>query len=300
MTRWRRMRPTTRADEAQPIPNPVTVGGYANEPGAGAAGRSSDIGDADDYFAVSLTDEQQITLTIAEPASADLDLYLFDEFRNVVDSSVGITQLESVAASTPGDYFINVRAFSGASNYTLVVGQAPLAAGPRAARLTDEFVPGEIIVRTKTSTTGDPNGTFATAGLALGASGLDGMALLRLTPEAEKRIMSAGRNRRRGAPRFRDTRDHRKWQTLMAVKALAADPEIEFAEPNYLYRPLATPNDSFYSFQWHYPLINLPAAWDLETGSSNVTVAVIDSGILAGHPDFQGTTGGPATTSSVT
>jgi serine protease len=89
-------------------------------------------------------------------------------------------------------------------------------------------------------------------------------------------------------PRFRNARERRKWQTLMAVKALARDPAVEFAEPNYLRQPLAVPNDSFYAFQWHYPLINLPAAWDLETGTANVTVAVIDSGILPGHPDFQG------------
>jgi len=75
---------------------------------------------------------------------------------------------------------------------------------------------------------------------------------------------------------------------LIALKTLANDPGVEFAEPNYLRQPFAIPNDPFYSSQWHYPLINLPAAWDLETGSANVIVAVIDTGILAGHPDFQG------------
>ena len=49
----------------------------------------------------------------------------------------------------------------------------------------------------------------------------------------------------------------------------------------------ATPDDSFYGSQWHYPAINLPTAWDTTTGSSNVIVAVVDSGVLTGHPDLQ-------------
>ncbi len=89
------------------------------------------------------------------------------------------------------------------------------------------------------------------------------------------------------APSFRTPRERRKWQTLMALKSLARDPAVEIAEPNYLRQPFAVPNDPFYAFQWHYPAINLPAAWDLETGSASVTVAVIDSGILAGHPDLR-------------
>ncbi len=55
------------------------------------------------------------------------------------------------------------------------------------------------------------------------------------------------------------------------------------------------PNDEFYEYQWHYPLINLPQGWDITTGSANTVVAVIDLGILADvnnpnvtHPDFSG------------
>jgi serine protease len=51
---------------------------------------------------------------------------------------------------------------------------------------------------------------------------------------------------------------------------------------------LATPNDTHFGLQWHYPLINLPAAWDLTTGSTSVEVAVIDTGVLLNHPDLQG------------
>ncbi|MFW2405168.1 MAG: S8 family serine peptidase [Gammaproteobacteria bacterium] len=284
--------PNDDADQAQAIPNPVTVGGYANMAGSGSSGRSTVIGDPDDYFAVSLTSGTQINLTIAEPAAGDLDLYLLDESRNMVDSSAGVGQTESVSASVAGDYFINVTAFDGASNYTLVVGQTLLSTGPRAARLTDAFVPGEAIVRMKPAVERKnrqaPATRLAASGFTVRATGPDRMSLLDLDAVFATRIMASARKERTDSLRFRNATDRRKWQTLMALKTLAADPDVEFAEPNYLYQPLATPNDPFYSFQWHYPLINLPAAWDLETGSSNVTVAVIDSGILTGHPDFLG------------
>ena len=71
-----------------------------------------------------------------------------------------------------------------------------------------------------------------------------------------------------------------KWETLLALKVLAADPDTAYAEPNYILRPHFEPNDEHYERQWHYPLINLPAAWDLTLGVASVTVAVIDTGVL--------------------
>jgi subtilisin family serine protease len=76
------------------------------------------------------------------------------------------------------------------------------------------------------------------------------------------------------------------------------DPRVEYAEPNHIRylmatpprTPQAAPNDPGYPSQWHYGTINLPAAWDVTTGSSLVIVAVIDSGMLFGHPDVQGVT----------
>ena len=41
-------------------------------------------------------------------------------------------------------------------------------------------------------------------------------------------------------------------------------------------------------YQWHYPSINLPFAWDVTRGSDNVIVAIIDTGVLLSHPDLSG------------
>lgn len=74
------------------------------------------------------------------------------------------------------------------------------------------------------------------------------------------------------------------------ARKLAALPEVEYAEPDYVMRPTLVPNDSSYAAQWHYygPFgINAPAAWDITTGSATVRVAVIDTGITD-HPDLAG------------
>ena len=61
---------------------------------------------------------------------------------------------------------------------------------------------------------------------------------------------------------------------------LARQPEVEWAQPNYLRKRQARPNDPSYSLQWNLDLIGMPAAWDINKGgSSAITVAVIDSGV---------------------
>ncbi len=75
------------------------------------------------------------------------------------------------------------------------------------------------------------------------------------------------------------------------ARAMRADPDVLSIEPDRLFRPMAIPNDGLYAQQWHYfePLggINLPAAWDVTTGSTGIAVAVIDTGI-APHADLAG------------
>ncbi len=62
---------------------------------------------------------------------------------------------------------------------------------------------------------------------------------------------------------------------------------VRYVEPNYRVQALASvPNDPRYSQQWHYPLIRLPQAWSITTGSNRVRVAVLDTGCDADHPDL--------------
>ena len=70
-------------------------------------------------------------------------------------------------------------------------------------------------------------------------------------------------------------------------KELSKLPWVSFAEPNYIYRMHLTPNDPYYSYQWHYSIINLPAAWNETTGDNNIIVAVLDTGVDLNHPDLK-------------
>jgi serine protease len=60
---------------------------------------------------------------------------------------------------------------------------------------------------------------------------------------------------------------------------LKADPNVEFAEPDYYYHTLAAaPNDPFYKYQWNFEKIRVKEAWSHATGEG-VIVAVIDTGV---------------------
>ena len=79
---------------------------------------------------------------------------------------------------------------------------------------------------------------------------------------------------------------------LLAQQMMAANADIEFVEPDYLMFPSSLePNDPGFVDQWHlkgtqYQGLNLPAAWQHTTGSSDVIVAIVDTGVLVDHPDF--------------
>ncbi len=63
---------------------------------------------------------------------------------------------------------------------------------------------------------------------------------------------------------------------------------VLYAQPNYYYHLLATPNDPQFTNAGMYGLtkISAPQAWDLSTGSSAVVVADIDTGMLYTHQDL--------------
>ena len=65
-----------------------------------------------------------------------------------------------------------------------------------------------------------------------------------------------------------------------AAAALAAQPGVEYAEPDGLRYVSFKPNDPSYSRQWNMPAINMETAWDInQGGSSDVIVAVLDTGV---------------------
>jgi subtilisin family serine protease len=146
-----------------------------------------------------------------------------------------------------------------------VVGDAPLQ---RSGGLTNQaFVPGELIVQFRAgASTAARTGALRTRGASVVQGlGTKGLSLVKL-PEGAS--------------------------VTAAAQALESDPSVEFAEPNYVRHLTATlPNDPRFADLWGLNQvadhdIDAPEAWDLNTGSQSVLVAVIDSGVSYTHPDL--------------
>ncbi|MBC8132192.1 MAG: S8 family serine peptidase, partial [Deltaproteobacteria bacterium] len=71
-----------------------------------------------------------------------------------------------------------------------------------------------------------------------------------------------------------------------AISQLAGDATVAKAERSYLVHTYVTPNDSRYGELWGMTKIGAPAAWDTNTGSTEVLVAVSDTGMDYNHPDL--------------
>jgi thermitase len=65
-----------------------------------------------------------------------------------------------------------------------------------------------------------------------------------------------------------------------ALDLYRRDPDVMYAEPNHIVTATALPpNDPHFPSQWGLQKIDALAAWDITTGSADVVVAVLDTGI---------------------
>jgi subtilisin family serine protease len=83
-----------------------------------------------------------------------------------------------------------------------------------------------------------------------------------------------------------------------AIQNYMSDPNVEYAEPNYIIKASAVPNDQYFRNQWSLHNdgtyaggtddadIDAPEAWDISTGNSDIIVAVFDTGIAYNHDDL--------------
>lgn len=62
--------------------------------------------------------------------------------------------------------------------------------------------------------------------------------------------------------------------------------EVENADPNFVMRALEVPNDQYYSQMWGLQKIGAEEAWNITKGSTDIIVAVTDTGIDYNHSDL--------------
>ncbi|MBT3648667.1 MAG: S8 family serine peptidase [Flavobacteriales bacterium] len=61
---------------------------------------------------------------------------------------------------------------------------------------------------------------------------------------------------------------------------------FEYVEPWIIPEVSLFPSDEFADSMWHLPVIKAFDAWDIDTGGSNITIAIVDTGVDYAHPDL--------------
>ncbi len=156
------------------------------------------------------------------------------------------------------------------------------ASAIRSAALPGPYVPGEILVKFKAGTSAPARAQSLAGQGGRKIDDLDRAGLVHVKLRAGQDVPDA-------------------------VAAYQRDPGVEYAQPNYVYRLLAVPDDTRYGELWglgntgqtvpspSYPIHNpgvagmdmdAELAWDHVTDCRAVVVAVVDSGVNYTHADL--------------
>jgi subtilisin family serine protease len=114
------------------------------------------------------------------------------------------------------------------------------------------------------------------AGFELGVTPAEQAAIIRSVGATELRTIGAGTHVLT-VPAGAEQR---------TADALRANPEMRYAELDYIVQGDRTPNDPSFGSQWDARAISAPAAWDQTTGSASIVVGLPDTGIDLSHPDL--------------
>ncbi|WP_455221313.1 S8 family peptidase [Kaarinaea lacus] len=298
--------------QAQLLKNPVTVGGFVATSNSVSFGRLGNGGsDVLDYYSISLVAQQPVYFFPGDDISVGggtstcknfdvqilgLCVALEDAAGNAVSfvEDTSNTSFITITPQSSGNYYLRVQAEQGARNYMVATGlpstniTSQVSSGDKLS-IEDNFIPGEVIVKFRSNfftTASVTSRSLANSVGLIAKAGAPGRSMLMSLGDVGNRTMTFNTLGVVAVPQHSDAEAQLKQDTIEVVKVLRQRADVEYAALNYIRQPLLEPNDRYYGLQWHYPQINLPLAWERTTGNANVTVAVIDSGVL-NHPDLQ-------------
>jgi len=159
------------------------------------------------------------------------------------------------------------------------------------------YVPGELVVQFKLPSDQIETARKSGGDLSLGIPSLDKIA--------DKYNVTIGRQLFKGAKpvtlkgnyfdlsRYYLLRFDPAADLDVVLEEFRKNPNVESVEKNAIHSIYATPNDGYFSYQWYHNQtsdhdIDSPEAWDIETGSTGIIVAILDSGTRYFHPDLGG------------
>ncbi|MEM9286601.1 MAG: S8 family serine peptidase [Pseudomonadota bacterium] len=263
--------------------------------------------DVSDFFEATIAAGQDIIMTFADyqqfnPSTNDIDLYLYSSAGVLINGSILITSpTEQVTVSQEGTYFIEVRAFSGSSNYSLSINEAeqigPQSSGqvnlasmaPRRATAMNRDV--SSFSSALSSLNASPS-SFATTS----ASEADRPHALWLkTPDLpmakegpfSSRFPLAGVLGLELSDDEHDPRHEQKLALLHHIKQVNSLAGEDLVKPYHYPRTLADPPQNPV-LQWNLPTIEWEEALDeVEIQAPAIgrpLIAVIDSGVFSSHP----------------
>ncbi len=286
---------------AQPLISPVTLVGAVNRVGKGpTGGRHYILGDADDWFKVSLKEGQVVEMLVGiqKDADNDADLCVVSADASSVGCSVSTTERECVRVTKDGDYFISVNEFSSSSVYNLRISAPGLASAcSTATSPASALVPNQLLAIPKRSAKAlaveaQPEtlrtlrraslSSMRGAGLAVDEATAGDVApvdLIRLPSQSDGRQKALQRlqggtdaeQARRRMLAAKPTEDlhpaAQAVQLFRLAKAVQKTGAYEAVEPNWIMELKGQPvglfpsTDRYYPLQrWHYEQIRLPEA----------------------------------------
>ncbi|WP_162525036.1 S8 family serine peptidase [Marinobacter sp. BW6] len=270
---------------AQLVPSTGILGGYLSN----TSGRYPDsdefvfeyVVDGQDTFRADLAAGSTIAVQVFRDSDFPAPTITLSVAQGgaLVDSAsgTGSTPL-MVSAPDEGPAEISVGTASGGPfRYVLSVSTAGVNNFQGSHYSQPEFVPDEAIVLMSSEGQGNVNSQGLARALSVSSAKSLGQGawLVRRNPVGAVASQSFG-----SVGGLRD-------ETLRWIAELKAEPGVEVAEPNYVYR--AQTDRDLSSLQWNLPLISLPLAWQAAPArGSSIGVAVMDTGLFTSTPQTYG------------
>jgi len=147
------------------------------------------------------------------------------------------------------------------------------------AHATGNYAEGEALVVLKNQI-----GALSAASLS-SAAAMSYIAEVAASASAEALTTYPGLSAARGEIFVLMRSDIKSTKDLIAE--LENNPNVVSASRNYkMFAAATTPNDTLWGNMWNMEMIRAPEAWTITTGSNNIYVAVLDSGIDVDHEDL--------------